>query len=45
VNNIVGPISGEFRLRGRHDRGPSDPLGFTSVSDPRRIQLGVLFSF
>lgn len=45
VNNTVGNISGEFRLEGRHDRTPSQPLGFTSVFDPRRIQLGVRFSF
>ena len=45
VNNVVGPISGPFNLRGRDDRGPSDPLGFTAAADPRRIQLGVRFSF
>jgi hypothetical protein len=45
VNNVVGNISGPFNLRGRDDRGPSDPLGFTAAADPRRIQLGVRFSF
>lgn len=45
VNNIVGNIAGPFNLRGRDDRGPSDPLGFTSVFDPRRMQLGLRFSF
>jgi hypothetical protein len=45
VNNVVGNISGPFNLKGRDDRGPSDPLGFTSAADPRRIQLGVRFSF
>ena len=45
VNNVVGNIQGPFRLRGRHDRGPSQPLGFTSAAEPRRIQLGVRFLF
>jgi hypothetical protein len=45
VNNTVGNMPGPFRVSGRHDRGPSDPLGFTSVMDPRRIQLGLRFSF
>ena len=45
VNNTVGPISGPFNLDGRHDRTPSQPLGFTSAFDPRRVQLSVRFSF
>lgn len=45
VNNVVGNIQGPFNLKGRHDRGPSQPLGFTAAADPRRIQLGVRFSF
>jgi len=45
VNNVVGNIAGPFNLRGRNDRGPSEPLGFTAAADPRRIQLGVRFSF
>lgn len=45
VNNIVGPITGPFRLSGRDDRTPSQPLGFTSAFDPRRIQLGMRFAF
>jgi hypothetical protein len=45
VNNTVGNIPGPFNLSGRHDRGPSEPLGFTSVMEPRRIQLGLRFSF
>ncbi|MDQ6706894.1 MAG: TonB-dependent receptor, partial [Acidobacteriota bacterium] len=45
VNNVVGVISGPFNLHGRDDRGPNDPLGFTSAFDPRRIQLGVRFAF
>jgi len=45
VNNTVGAISGPFNLQGRHDRTPSQPLGFTSAYDPRRIQLGARVSF
>ncbi len=45
VNNTVGNISGPFNLTGREDRSPSEPLGFTSAMDPRRIQLGIRFSF
>ena len=45
VNNVVGSISGPFNLHGRDDRNPSQPLGFTSAFDSRRIQLGVRFSF
>lgn len=45
VNNTVGNIAGPFNLTGRHDRGPSQPLGFTSVMEPRRIQLGLRFTF
>ncbi len=45
VNNVVGNISGPFRLSGRDDRGPNNPLGFTSAFDARRIQLGVRFAF
>jgi len=45
VNNVVGAISGPFNLSGRNDRGPSDPLGFTSAFDPRRMQLGVRLTF
>jgi hypothetical protein len=45
VNNVAGNIAGPFNLRGRDDRTPSQPLGFTSAADSRRIQLGVRFSF
>jgi hypothetical protein len=45
VNNVVGAISGPFNLEGRIDRTPSQPLGFTSAFDSRRIQLGLRFSF
>ena len=45
VNNVVGVIPGPFNLEGRNDRTPSQPLGFTSAFDSRRIQLGLRFSF
>jgi hypothetical protein len=45
INNTVGNISGPFNLEGRPDRNPSEPLGFTSAFDTRRIQLGVRFRF
>jgi hypothetical protein len=44
VNNTVGPII-PSTLYGRDDRTPSQPLGFTAASDPRRIQLGLRFTF
>ena len=44
VNNTVGAAIPTV-LTGRGDRTPSQPLGFTSASDPRRIQLGVRFAF
>ncbi|MDP3001012.1 MAG: TonB-dependent receptor [Bryobacterales bacterium] len=45
VNNTVGNMAPPFRVTGRHDRGPSDPLGFTSAADARRIQVGLRLSF
>ena len=45
VNNTVGPITGPFNLKGRDDLTPSQPLGFTSAFDPRRLQLGLRFAF
>jgi hypothetical protein len=45
VNNTVGNMPGPFNVTGRHDRLPSDPLGFTSAMDPRRVQLGLRFTF
>jgi Carboxypeptidase regulatory-like domain len=45
VNNTVGRITGPFNLQGRDDRTPSQPLGFTSAFDPRRIQLGCRVTF
>lgn len=45
VNTTVGNMRGPFNVTGRKDLGPSDPLGFTSAFDARRIQLGVRLSF
>ena len=44
VNNTVGAAI-PSSLTGRGDRTPSQPLGFTAAADPRRIQLGVRFTF
>jgi hypothetical protein len=57
INNTVGPLppglaptgnpdlAATIRVKGRSDRGPSEPLGFTSAFDPRRIQIGARFRF
>ncbi len=46
INNTVGPsFAAPFRVEGRSDVSPSTPLGFTSATDARRIQLGARFSF
>jgi hypothetical protein len=45
INNTVGAIAGPFNLHGRSDVGPSDPLGFTSAFETRRLQLGVRLTF
>jgi hypothetical protein len=45
INNTVGLLTGPFNVQGRHDRGPNDPLGFTSANDARRVQLGVRLRF
>jgi hypothetical protein len=45
VNNTVGNLEPPFRVTGRSDRTPSQPLGFTSAFEARRIQLGVRFRF
>src|SRR5262249_22000948 len=34
-----------FNLKGRRDRKPTEPLGFTSASDPRQLQFGLRFNF
>jgi len=45
VNNTVGNISGPFRREGDPSLSPSQPFGFTSALDARRIQLGVRATF
>lgn len=51
VNNTVGSdpanpdLVAGFRVNGRKDRSPSQPLGFTSAFEPRRIQIGLRFNF
>jgi hypothetical protein len=57
VNNTVGQfppgaspignpdLAGTVRVEGRSDRSPSQPLGFTSAFDSRRIQLGARLRF
>jgi outer membrane receptor protein involved in Fe transport len=46
INNVVGttPLP-NYRVSGRRDVGPTDPLGFTSAFDPRQVQLGLRFRF
>jgi hypothetical protein len=46
INNVVGTATfPSFRVKGRPDADPTDPLGFTSAADPRQIQLGFKFRF
>jgi hypothetical protein len=45
VNNVVGDMPGPFHVTGRDDRLPSQPLGFTSAYDTRKVQLGLRYSF
>jgi hypothetical protein len=45
VNNTVGNITGPFRREGDPSLSPSQPFGFTSALDARRIQLGVRATF
>jgi hypothetical protein len=45
VNNTVGNMPPPFRVHGRDDRSPSEPLGFTSAFESRRVQLGLRLSF
>jgi hypothetical protein len=37
--------TGTVRLEGQRDRGISQPLGFNSAFDPRRVQFGLKFVF
>ncbi len=44
INNIVGNATfATYRVKGRRDADPTDPLAFTSAFDPRQIQLGFKF--
>jgi hypothetical protein len=45
VNNSVGNMAGPFRRHGDPSLSPSQPFGFTSAFDARRIQLGVRATF
>jgi hypothetical protein len=46
VNNVVGNATFRtYRVKGRSDADPTDPLGFIAAFDPRQIQLGVKFRF
>jgi hypothetical protein len=45
INNTVGVMASPFNVTGRKDRTPSQPLGFTSAYDARKIQLGVRLKF
>jgi Carboxypeptidase regulatory-like domain/TonB dependent receptor len=35
----------DYDLRGRFDRKPTEPLGFTSAADPRQLQFGARFNW
>jgi hypothetical protein len=45
VNNVVGLLAPPFNVTGRHDRIPTEPLGFTSAFEPRRFQIGIRLRF
>ncbi len=54
VNNVVGNGSlsldqlralSSSRARGLRGKAPTEPLGFTSASNPRQLQFGVRFNF
>ncbi len=45
VNTVVGTTLKTYRVYGRKDVTPTEPLGFTSAFDPRQIQLAVKFRF
>lgn len=48
INNAVGTTfatATDFNVRGRTDRAPTQPLGFTSAADARKMQFGVRFNF
>ncbi len=44
--NVSGAVPlTNYNLRGRRDRLPTSPLGFTSASDARQMQFGLRFNF
>ncbi len=46
VNNVVGlNFLPPFRVSGRSDRAPNQPLGFTAAQPKRQIQFGLRFTF
>ncbi|HEY0173772.1 MAG TPA: TonB-dependent receptor [Pyrinomonadaceae bacterium] len=52
VNNVVGGLPldqlralASTRARGNRAAQPTEPLGFTSASNPRQLQFGVRFNF
>jgi carboxypeptidase family protein len=48
INNTVGTSFigvTDYDARGRRDRKPTDPLGFTSAADARQMQFGARFNW
>jgi hypothetical protein len=48
INNIVGTTlatATNFRINGDRTKAPTQPLGFTSAADARKLQFGVRFNF
>jgi len=48
INNTVGTTfntATDFNVRGRNDARPTDPLGFTSAADARKLQFGARFNW
>ncbi|HEX6185067.1 MAG TPA: carboxypeptidase regulatory-like domain-containing protein [Pyrinomonadaceae bacterium] len=52
INNVVAGLPpaellalASTRARGRRDRAPTAPLGFTSAANPRQLQFGLRFNF
>jgi Carboxypeptidase regulatory-like domain/TonB dependent receptor len=48
INNIVGASFlgvTDYNVRGRLDRKPTEPLGFTSAADARQMQFGARFNW
>ena len=48
INNVVGTTlatATDFRVNGDRTKAPTQPLGFTSAADARKMQFGVRFNF